>query len=66
MELSNLFEIESYSNYKCVIKSSYLWSVGNSQRAVDNVQTVAKPTSIIVSRKLSGFKKDLLTETMQS
>ena len=43
MQLSDLFEKESYSNYKCVMKSPYVWSVGNSQRAVDNVQTVAKP-----------------------
>ena len=43
MQLSGLFETESYSNYKCVTKSPYVWSVGNSQRAVDNVQTVAKP-----------------------
>ena len=43
MQLSELFETEFYCNYKCVTKSPYVWSVGNSQRAVDNVQTVAKP-----------------------
>ena len=35
--------IESYSNNKCVIESPDVCSDGNSQKAVDNVQTVAKP-----------------------
>ena len=39
---SDLFETESYSSYKCATKSPYVWSVGNSLRAVDNVQSDTK------------------------
>ena len=33
-----LFQLET-------TKSSYVWSVDNSQRAIDNAQTVARPLS---------------------
>ena len=42
MQFSDLFETEFNSNYPYVTKSPYVRSVGNSQRAVDNAQTVAK------------------------